>query len=109
MHGERVRGLERAQRHDSKGSDGHRGSMSIMNSILHQSDTLFQRGRDSSNAGRESNQRLRNIEKYQRNLDKGRIPKDSADIGGATLRRVQSRGSNPKERYPFPLMSKGER
>ena len=27
----------RAQRHGSKGSDGHKGSMSDMNSVLHQS------------------------------------------------------------------------
>jgi hypothetical protein len=69
--------------------------MSIMTSVLHQSDTLFQRGRDSSDAGRESNQRLRNIEKYQRNLDKGRIQK-TVQIGGATLRRVHSRGRSPR-------------
>jgi hypothetical protein len=47
---------------------------------------------------RESNQRLRNTNKYQRNLDNGIKPKDSAD-----------KGNIPKKRYPFPLMLKGER
>jgi hypothetical protein len=89
---------ERAQRHDSRGSDGHKGSMSDMTSVLHQSDTLCQRGRYYSDEGRESNQRLRNTEKDQRHLDRGSIPKESS-----------VRGSSPKGRYPFPLMSKGER
>jgi hypothetical protein len=62
------------------------GALVAMPSTLHQSDTLFQRGRDYLDEGRESNQRLRNKEKDQRNLDKGSIPKDSAD-----------RGRNPKE------------
>jgi hypothetical protein len=89
---------EREQRHDSRGSDGHKGSMSDMTSMFHQSDTLCQRGRYYSDEGRESNQRLRNTEKYQRNLDRGRNPKESS-----------VRGRIPKGRYPFPLMSKVER
>jgi hypothetical protein len=79
---------ERAQRNDSKGSDGHKGSMSDMNSRLHHSNTLCQRGRYYSYEGRESNQRLRNTNPCQRHLDRGNIPKG---------------------RYHFPLMLKGER
>jgi hypothetical protein len=93
-------------RHDSRGSDGHRGSMSIMTSVLHQSDTLFQRGRDSSNAGRESNQRLRNTEKDQRNLDKGRSPKDSADRGSIPKKSLV-KGEHPQGEIPFSIDVKG--
>jgi hypothetical protein len=35
---------ERAQRHNSRGSDGHRGSMSDVSSALHQSDILCSKG-----------------------------------------------------------------
>jgi hypothetical protein len=35
---------EREQRHGSRGSDGHRGSMSDMNSILHQSVSINAKG-----------------------------------------------------------------
>jgi hypothetical protein len=55
-------------------------------------------GRYYSYEGKESNKRLINTKKNQRHVDRGRIPKESS-----------VRGSNPKRRYPFPLMSKGER
>jgi hypothetical protein len=35
---------ERAQRHVSRGSDGHRGSMSDMTSVLHQSVSINAKG-----------------------------------------------------------------
>jgi hypothetical protein len=97
---------ERSQRHDSRGSDGHKGRMKgghkgrmrDMNLVLHQSDTPFQRGRYYLDEGRESNQRLRNIEKYKIHLDRGSIPKESSVTGSST-----------KGRDLFPLMSKGER
>jgi hypothetical protein len=89
---------EREQRHVSRGRDCHKGRMSDMNSVLHQSDTLCQRGRYYSYEGRESNQRIINTKKNQRHVDRGSNPKESS-----------VRGSNPKGRYPFPLMSKGER
>jgi hypothetical protein len=54
---------DRAPRHVSRGRDCHKGRMSDITSKLHQSDTLFQRGRYYSYEGRESNERLRNIEK----------------------------------------------
>jgi hypothetical protein len=44
---------EREQRHVSRGSDCHKGRMSDMTSVLHQSDTLCQRGRYYSYEGRE--------------------------------------------------------
>jgi hypothetical protein len=69
-----------------------------MTLVLHQSDSLCQRGIYYSYEGREINQRLRNTDKYQRNLDMGRNPKESS-----------VRGINHKGTYPFPLMSKGER
>jgi hypothetical protein len=37
---------ERAQRHGSRGSNGHRGSMSDMASIFHQSVAINAKGRD---------------------------------------------------------------
>jgi hypothetical protein len=89
---------EREQRNFSMGSDCHKGRMSDMTSMLNQSDTLFQRGRYYSYEGRASNGRLINTYKNQRHVDRGRIPKESS-----------VRGRNPKGRYPFPLMSKGER
>jgi hypothetical protein len=55
-------------------------------------------GRYYSYEGRESNQRLINTKKNQRHVDRGSIPKESS-----------VRGRIPKGRYPFPLMSKGER
>jgi hypothetical protein len=88
---------ERAHRHVSKGSDFHKGRINDMTSLLHQSDTLCQRGRYYSYEGRESNQRLRNTKKYQRHLDRGSIPKE-----------ISVEGSSPKGRYPLLLMSKGE-
>jgi hypothetical protein len=47
---------------------------------------------------RESNQRLINTKKNQRHVDRGSIHKE-----------ILVRGSILKGRYPFPLMSKGER
>jgi hypothetical protein len=96
MHGERVRGFEREHMNDS------RGSMRIMTSVLHQSDTCLQRGRNSSNAGRESNHRLRNIEKYQRNIDKGRIPKDNVDKGSIPKKSLV-KGEKPQGEIPFSI------
>jgi hypothetical protein len=63
-----------------------------------QSDTLCQRGRYYSYEGRESNQRLINTKKNQRHVDRGSCPKESL-----------VKEWSPKGRYPFPLMSKGER
>jgi hypothetical protein len=37
---------ERAQRHGSKGSDGHKGSLSDMTSILHHSVAINAKGED---------------------------------------------------------------
>jgi hypothetical protein len=37
---------ERAQRYGSRGSDGHRGSMSDMTSVLHQSVSINAKGGD---------------------------------------------------------------
>jgi hypothetical protein len=65
---------ERAQRHSSRGSDGHRGSMSDISSALHQSDIPCSKGerlfRGRSKAFRQ-----------------GENPKESS-----------GRGSSPKER-----------
>jgi hypothetical protein len=38
----------------------------------------------------------------------GATPKDSADLG-SSLKESLVRGRNLKERYPLPLMLKGER
>jgi hypothetical protein len=77
---------ERAQRHVSKGNDGHRGSMSDMSSTLHQSDIPCSKGeilfRGSSKASRQG-------EQPQGEFRQGEQPQG--------------------ENYPFPLMSKGER
>ena len=86
----------RAQRNISRGCDCHKGSVTDMTSMLHQSDTIFKRERNYSNAGRENNQMIRNTKKDQIYLHRGSIPKESS-----------VRGSIPKEIYPFPLMSKG--
>jgi hypothetical protein len=48
--------------------------------------------------GRETNQRLIYIKKNKRHVDMGSNPKESS-----------VKGSNPKGRYPLPLMSKGDR
>jgi hypothetical protein len=64
--------------------------MSYMTSVLHQSDTLCQRRRYYSYEGRESNHEI--------HIERGSIPKESL-----------VRGSIPKRRYPFPLISKGGR
>jgi len=37
---------ERAHRHVSRGSDGHMGSMSYMNLVLHQSVSINEKGGD---------------------------------------------------------------
>jgi hypothetical protein len=66
---------ERAQRHVSKGNDGHRGSMSDMYSTLHQSDIPCSKGEIL----------FRGISKAS--PDKGSNPKESS-----------GRGSIPKER-----------
>jgi hypothetical protein len=89
---------EREHRHVSRGRYCHKGRMSDMTSMLHQSDTLCQRGRYYSYEGRESNQRLINTKKKQRHVVRGSNPKESS-----------IRGRIPKGRYPFPFMSKGER
>jgi hypothetical protein len=81
---------ERAQRHVSRGSDDHKGILIDMNSMLHQSDTIFKRERNYSNAGRENNQMIRNTKKDQIYLHRGSIPKESS-----------VRGRNPKGRYTF--------
>ena len=63
-----------------------------------QSDTHCQRVKYYSYEGRESNQRLINTKKNKRHIDRGIIPNESS-----------VRAINPKGRYPFPLISKGER
>jgi hypothetical protein len=47
------------------------GALEAMPSTLHQTDILCQRGIYYSDEGKESNQRLRNIEKDQKHLDRG--------------------------------------
>jgi len=84
---------KRAPKHVSRGSNCHKGRMSDMTSLLHESDTLCQRGIYYSYEGRESNQSLRNKKKDKRHLDRGSIPKENS-----------VKGSNPKGRYPFSLM-----
>jgi hypothetical protein len=77
---------ERAQRHSSRGSNGHRGSMSDVSSTLHQSDIPCSKG-----------ERLfRGISKAFR---QGEQPQGEFKQG------EQPQGEND----PFPLMSKGER
>jgi hypothetical protein len=71
---------ERAQRHNSRGSDGHRGSMSNVFSALHQIDIPCSKG-----------ERLFNDNK----------------IGGEAPRRVQSRGAAPRGEWPFSIDVKG--
>jgi len=53
----------------------------------------------------------------QRHEDRGSIPKDNLDRGISPKQNVDNesilkessiKGRNPKERYPFPLVSKGE-
>jgi hypothetical protein len=65
---------ERAQRHSSRGSDGHRGSMSDISSTLHQSDIPCSKG-----------ERL--FRGRSKASDRGSNPKESS-----------GRGSSPKER-----------
>jgi hypothetical protein len=84
---------EREQRHVSRGRDCHKGRMSDMTSVLHQSDTRFQRGRYYSYEGRESNQRLINKNKNQRHVERGSNPKESS-----------IRGRIPKGRYTLSLI-----
>jgi hypothetical protein len=58
---------------------------------------------------RESNQRYEDRGSNPKDsLDRGSIPKDNADMGSSP-KESSVRGSIPKGRYPFPLMSKGER
>jgi hypothetical protein len=59
---------------------------------------FFKWGRYYSYEGKESNQRIINTKKNQRHIDRGRNPKESL-----VRERI------PKGRYPFLLMSKGER
>jgi hypothetical protein len=77
---------EREQRHSSRGSDGHRGSMSYISSTLHQSDIPCSKGeilfRGRSKAFRQG-------EQPQGEFRQGEKPQGEND--------------------PFPLMSKGER
>jgi hypothetical protein len=77
---------EREQRHSSRGSDGHKGSMRDIFSALNQSDIPCSKGeilfRGRSKA-------LRQGEQPQGELRRG----------------DKSQG----DKYPFPLMSKGER
>jgi len=84
------------------------GELVAMPSTLHQSDTFFQRGRDYSDEGGKSNQRIRNTKKDQWNLDRGSIPKESA-YRGSIPKESSIKGSIPEGRYTFTLMSKGGR
>jgi hypothetical protein len=77
---------ERAQRHSSRGSNGHRGSMSYISSALHQSDIPCSKGE---------------------RLFKG---KSKAFRWGQQLQGEFKQGEQPQgENDPFPLISKGER
>jgi hypothetical protein len=77
---------ERAQRHSSRGSDGHRGSMSDISSTLHQSDIPCSKG---ERLFRGRSKAFRQGEHPQGEFRQGEQPQG--------------------ENYPFPLMSKGER
>jgi hypothetical protein len=65
---------ERAQKHNSRGSNGHRGSMFDVSSHYIRVISLVQKGRDYS-------------EEVQRHSDRGSSPKESS-----------SKGSSPKMR-----------
>jgi hypothetical protein len=75
---------ERAQRHNSRGSNGHRGSMSDVSSTLHQSDIPCSKGE---------------------RLFRGRSKAFRQGEQGEFKQGEQPQGEND----PFPLMSKGER
>jgi hypothetical protein len=66
---------EIAQRHNSRGSDGHRGSMFDVFSALHQSDIPCSKG-----------ERL--FKEDQRHSDRGRSPKESSSKGSSPKRRM---------------------
>jgi hypothetical protein len=87
---------EREKRHVSRGRDCHKGRMSDMTSVLHHSDTLFQRGRYYSYEGRESNQRLRNTEKISKEFRQGEQPQGEF-----------SQGEYPQGEIPFSIDVKG--
>jgi hypothetical protein len=75
---------ERAHSHNSRRSDGHRGSMFDVYSKLHKSDIpMFKKGKI-----------------IQRKI-KG------IQIGGAAPRRVQARGEAPSGEWPFDIDVKG--
>jgi hypothetical protein len=77
---------EKAQRHGSKGSDGHRGSMSYIYSTWHQSDIPCSIG-----------------ERLFRGISKA-FRQEEQPQGEFRM------GENPQgENDPFPFMSKGER
>jgi hypothetical protein len=77
---------ERAHKHNSKGSSGHRGSMFNVSSTLHQSDIPCSKG-ERLFGGR--SKALRHGEQPQGKFKQGEQPQE--------------------ENGPFPLMSKGER
>jgi hypothetical protein len=77
---------ERAQRHSSRGSNGHRGSMSDVSSTLHQSDIPCSKG---ERLFRGRSKAFRQGEHPQGEFKQGEQPQGEND--------------------PFPLMSKGER
>jgi hypothetical protein len=90
---------ERAQRHNSRGSDGHRGSMSDVSSTLHQSEIPCSKGerlfKGRSKAFRQGEQPQGEIVTTFR---QGEQPQG------------EKQGEQPQEENdPFPLMSKGER
>ena len=76
---------ERVQRHNSRGSDGHRGSMFDVFSALHQSDIPFSKG---ERLFRRRSKALGQGEQPQGKFKQGEQPQD--------------------ENGPLPLMSKGE-
>ena len=71
---------ERGHRHNSRGSDGHTGSMFDVFSTLHQIDIP--------------------CSKWERLFSDNKI-------GGETPRRVQGRGATPRGEWPFSIDVKG--
>jgi hypothetical protein len=89
--------------------------MTNMTSVLHESDMLCQRERDSSDAWRESYMLGERAHSHDSRGSipkdisvKGRSPKDIS-VRGSSPKELPVRGSIPDEKLPYPLISKGER
>jgi hypothetical protein len=78
--------FEREQRHNSRGSDGHRGSMSDVSSTLHQSDIPCSKG---ERLFRGRSKAFRQGEQPQGEFNRGRSPKErrpfSIDVKGGEI------------------------